>query len=151
MRSKTSTKCVSSTAGSHSCLSSGVVRTAFQGSKDICSSPVGISNTILKTSSPPLVEFRCTMTSVSSGTDDTRAFPFCFDEEPSREFESRFHSEAGEVRSCRKCASASLSAVYHDCLNLTNIQNPVSNTPQRYKFRKTHTLTHPTYYSPMVV
>ena len=45
--SNISSKWASSTAGSHSCLSSGVDKTAFQGSKDTKSSPVGTSKTSL--------------------------------------------------------------------------------------------------------
>ena len=104
-RSSTSSRCASSTAGSHSRLSSGVVSTAFHGSNDTGSSTASTSRTILYTSSLPLdLVLRCTTTSESSGAAlVNRPLPFFgVDAEPSVELDMRLHSFEGEVRSCRK-------------------------------------------------
>ena len=122
-RSNISTRWDSSTAGSHSCCSSAVVSTAFQGSSETCSSPVKTANTILYTSSPALLEFRWTATSASSGTDVALAFPFCFGVPLSGVWVTRLHSPVGEVKNCRNRSSAAFSAEYHDCFRLGGESN----------------------------
>lgn len=91
--------CASSTAGSQSCLSSGVESTAFHDSRP--SECMGRSRISLKTSLD-----LCTTTFEGSGGD------FHFGCSP----ESRF--QLAELRSCLKCASALLRAEYQDCRRL---------------------------------
>lgn len=70
-----------STVGSHSFLSSGVARTAFQASRDAKPSSAGISNTTLTTSSP-LTVLRCMTTSETRG----RCLPFAVDDAATKPF-----------------------------------------------------------------
>lgn len=90
-RSNISTSCALSTAGSHSCLSSGVVITAFHASRGADWSVIGTSRTTLYTFSPDLVALRCTTTSVSSGFVEARDFPLLGEESLANEI--CFHSE----------------------------------------------------------
>ena len=116
--SSSSTMCASSTAGSHSCLSSGVDRTACHALREEVSSAAGTSSTSRKMSSPELAELRWTTTSSTSGIADALAFPFLPDADLSVFVCMRFQSDAGEARSCRKWVSASFRAVYHDWCTL---------------------------------
>ena len=82
-----------STAGSHSCRSSGVKSTAFQASRSTISSSAGISRMTLYTS-PALVDLRWIETSFPSGLKMALAFPLLPEEEFSRAASgTRFHEE----------------------------------------------------------
>jgi len=111
--SNISTRWAPSTAGSHSCLSSGVMKTAFQASRRADSSVADTSRTTRYTFSPDFVVLRWTITSVSSGLGDTLDFPFG-SVVVSEARETCFQSpELYEVSSWRKLFSAAPSASDH--------------------------------------
>ena len=107
-----------STAGSHSCRSSGVDKMDFQASKGIESSAVGTSSTTLYIVSSDLAILRWTITSESSGRDE-RPFPLEVNEVLSLGSWTRFQSgDEEEVRRFLKEVCASLSALCHACRRL---------------------------------
>ena len=119
-----------STAGSHSCLSSGVANTAFHASKSKSPSVAGNSVTTRYTS-PDLVDLRCTDAPFAASR---RAFPLPFatlfaaapalfvvpEELSLLEGGSgiRFQFELCVVRCDLKARSASFSALFHDSRKL---------------------------------